>query len=55
MKVGDLVRHKRTGAVGLVARLPKDNEYYFAVKWLGTNGVDPEQIFGALVVISASR
>ena len=56
MQVGNLVKHKRTGSIGMVIRVPKESEYYFDVEWFGGTLFGPGKcIFGALVVISESR
>jgi len=59
MKVGDLVKHKRTGAIGLLLRLPKGHHHgdiLFNVQWYDGHTLNVTgHLKGELEVISASR
>jgi len=58
MQVGDLVKHKRTGAIGLLVRLPKGHHHgdiWFDVQWYdGLDNDATNHLKGELVVINAS-
>lgn len=56
MQVGDLVKHKRTGALGLLLYVPKRAHYgdwWFDVQWYdGRNQGATNHVKGELVVVS---
>jgi len=59
MKVGDLVKHKRTGACGILIRVPEGQpDITFDVQWFDENssvGEYNSHFIGELVVLNASR
>jgi hypothetical protein len=61
MNVGDLVKHKRTQAMGMIVRVPKgrkDGAYdvYFDVEWYdGHNNVPGSHLRGELLPAYESR
>jgi hypothetical protein len=59
MKVGDLVKHKRTGAIGMLFYVPKRAHYgdwWFDVRWFDGCTVDnTSHVRGELELISEGR
>ncbi len=61
MRVGDLVKHKRTQAVGMIVRVPRGRQHggydiYYDVEWYdGLGGVPGSNLTGELVPFNESR
>jgi len=58
MQAGDLVKHKRTGAIGLLLRLPKGHvhgDIWFDVQWCASAHDVTSHLKGELEFFNASR